>query len=63
MAGERVRSGRPQKVLETFWPASTPVHLVYPHSRLLAAKVRAFVDWAGPRLTAELARLAVPDLA
>lgn len=42
-------------VLEEFTPPALPVHLVYPTSRLLAAKVRAFVDFAAPRLTRALA--------
>lgn len=31
-------------------PEVVPVHLVYPHGRLLSANVRSFVDWAAPRL-------------
>ena len=42
-------------VLEPFTPAAVPVHLVWPQSRLLAAKVRAFVEFAAPRLTRALA--------
>lgn len=42
-------------VLEEFTPPALPVHLVYPTSRLLAAKVRAFVDFAAPRLARALA--------
>ena len=57
MAGESIRSGRLKPVLAAYWPAPAPVHVVYPDSRLLAPKVRAFVDWTTPRLTAELARL------
>jgi hypothetical protein len=32
-----------------------PVQLVYPQARLIAAKLRAFVDHAVPRLKARLA--------
>lgn len=54
MAGESIRSGRLTPVLAEHWPAPSPVHIVYPDARLLAAKVRAFVDWAAPRLGAAL---------
>lgn len=57
MAGESIRSGRLTPVLPAYWPDPAPVHVVYPDSRLLATKVRAFVDWTAPRLTAELTRL------
>ncbi|MGD9828906.1 MAG: LysR family transcriptional regulator [Hyphomicrobiaceae bacterium] len=57
MAGESIRAGRLQPLLQPHWPAASPVHIVYPDSRLLAAKVRAFVDWMAPRLSAELQRL------
>lgn len=39
-------------------PAPTPVHLVSPFGRLSVPKVRAFVDFALPRLRAEFARRA-----
>ncbi|MFL5337697.1 MAG: LysR substrate-binding domain-containing protein [Geminicoccaceae bacterium] len=42
-------------LLEPFTPAAVPVHLVFPQSRLLAAKVRAFVDFTAPRLMQALA--------
>jgi DNA-binding transcriptional LysR family regulator len=35
-----------------------PVHVVTPEGRLSVPKVRAFVDFAVPRLKAEFARLA-----
>ncbi len=57
MAGESIRAGRLKPVLAAHWPAGVPVHIVYPDGRLLASKVRAFVDWAAPRLTSELRRL------
>lgn len=60
MAGESVRSGRLVPLLRSHWLAGSPVQIVYPGSRLLAAKVRRFVDWAAPRLTTELARLSPP---
>lgn len=45
-------------VLATDEPAPIPVHLVSPFGRLSVPKVRAFVDFALPRLRAEFARRA-----
>lgn len=56
-AADEVRAGRLVVVLrdETY---AQPVHLLAPEGRLSVPKVRAFVDFAGPRLKAEFARLA-----
>ena len=43
-AAEAVRSGRLRIVLAKFEQPALPIHLVYPTSRLLSAKVRAFID-------------------
>ena len=43
VAPER-RANRLSHVLEEFEPPPLPVHVVYPHSRLMSATVRAFVD-------------------
>lgn len=43
-------AGRLQRVLQDFEPPPIPVHIVYPEGRKAAAKVRAFVDYAVPRL-------------
>lgn len=32
-------------VLEEFEPAPRPIHIVYPHARLLPARTRVFIDW------------------
>ncbi len=45
-----VAAGRLRRVLEAFEPAPVPVQIVYPHGRLLSSNVRAFVDFAAPRL-------------
>ena len=37
-------TGKLVRVLERFEPLPLPVHVVYPHSRLLSTRVRAFVD-------------------
>lgn len=41
-------------------PAPIPIHLVSPYGRLAVPKVRAFVDFALPRLRAAFARLTPP---
>lgn len=32
-------------VLEEFEPAPRPIHIVYPHARLLPVRTRVFIDW------------------
>ncbi|WP_110708156.1 LysR family transcriptional regulator [Salinicola sp. CR57] len=48
--GPDIESGRLQTVLEEHEPAPLPVHLVHVEGRRAAAKVRAFIDFAAPRL-------------
>ena len=43
-AADSIRAGRLQIVLAKFEQPSLPIHLVYPTSRLLSAKVRGFID-------------------
>jgi DNA-binding transcriptional LysR family regulator len=43
-AADAIKAGRLQIVLAQFEPLALPIHLVYPTSRLLSAKVRAFID-------------------
>ena len=43
---DAVRAGRLKVVLADFEPPPLPIHLVYPTTRLLSAKVRAFVELA-----------------
>ena len=38
------------RILEAFEPPAVPVQIVYPHTRFLSPNVRAFVDFAVPRL-------------
>lgn len=57
MVAGRIAEGRLKPVLGRHAPQPVPVQLVYPASRLLAPKVRAFVDFAGPALGAVLRRL------
>ena len=50
--------GRLKRVLADAEPPPTPIHVIYPHARLLSANVRAFVDWTVPRLRAAMERAA-----
>jgi DNA-binding transcriptional LysR family regulator len=43
-AAEAIKAGRLQIVLAKFEQPPLPIHIVYPTSRLLSAKVRTFVD-------------------
>jgi DNA-binding transcriptional LysR family regulator len=43
-AASAVKRGRLRVVLQKFEQGALPIHIVYPTSRLLSAKVRAFVD-------------------
>jgi len=46
--------GRLRRILAPFEPPPFPVSLVYPQARLLSSRVRAFIDWAAPRLRERL---------
>lgn len=54
MVAKSIREGRLVPVLLNLCPPAVPVQLVYPESRLVAPKVRAFIDYAAPRIRAEL---------
>lgn len=54
MVSDAIREGRLAAVLEPFWPAPAPVHLVYPQTRLVAPKLRAFLELATRRLRERL---------
>ncbi|WP_343713299.1 LysR family transcriptional regulator [Inquilinus sp.] len=56
--GEEVQAGRLRIVLADAEPAPLPVHIITPEGRLSVPKVRAFVDFALPRLKARFAHLA-----
>jgi DNA-binding transcriptional LysR family regulator len=65
MVAEQIRQGRLIPVLTEMTPPAVPVHLIYPQSRLLAPKLRAFLDFAAPRIKRDLDDLEVssdPDL-
>jgi DNA-binding transcriptional LysR family regulator len=55
--GEEVRAGRLKIVLADAEHAPLPAHIITPEGRLSVPKVRAFVDFALPRLKARFARL------
>jgi len=61
VAGQ-VRDGALQIVLPNVEPAPVPVHIVGQQCRLHVPKVRAFLDFAVPRLRAEFARLALDPM-
>ncbi|MGH6933702.1 MAG: LysR family transcriptional regulator [Dongiaceae bacterium] len=60
MVADLIRARRLVPLLNGHGTPPVPVHLVYPESRLVAPKLRAFVDHAAPRLRAALRALALP---
>lgn len=57
MVHDKIRDGKLVPVLDDFTPPQRPVHLVHPQTRLVAPKIRAFIDFAAPRLKAALDQL------
>ncbi|NRG17487.1 LysR family transcriptional regulator [Rhizobiales bacterium] len=57
MVEDAVRAGRLKLVLDRFMPDPVPVSLVYPPTRKVSGKVRAFVDFAAPRLAERLGEM------
>ena len=53
-AADAVRSGALVIALQEFEPPPLPVHVVHAGERPLPLKVRAFLDFLGPRLRAAL---------
>jgi DNA-binding transcriptional LysR family regulator len=45
-------AGRLKRILSEHESAPVPIHIIYPHARLMSTNVRAFVDWIVPRLRA-----------
>jgi DNA-binding transcriptional LysR family regulator len=54
-AAQALRDGRLALALVDFEPEPWPVHLVYTGGRMLPLKLRAFLDFAAPRLKTRLA--------
>jgi DNA-binding transcriptional LysR family regulator len=57
-AAAAVRDGRLILVLRDYEPGPDPISLVYPSGRLVPLKLRAFLDFAVPRLKARLEEIA-----
>jgi DNA-binding transcriptional LysR family regulator len=55
MVGDALRSGKLVPLLQSYAPPPVPVHLIYAQRRIIAPKVRAFIDFAAPRLRSALA--------
>ncbi|MEY8099351.1 LysR family transcriptional regulator [Falsihalocynthiibacter sp. S25ZX9] len=51
MVAEQLRSGQLVPLLIEFMPPAEPIHLVYPQSKIVAPKVRAFLDFATDQLS------------
>lgn len=49
IVGQELQSGELVSVLNDFVPQDIALHAVYPHSRLLSPKVRAFIDFLAER--------------
>ncbi len=56
-AADEIRSGALRVLLEAYEPAPLPVSFVHPERGQLPLKVRAFLDWAVPRMRARMAAL------
>jgi DNA-binding transcriptional LysR family regulator len=57
LVAESLKSRQLLAILQDFQPAPQPVSLVYAPNRFMPAKLRAFLDFAVPRLRAQLADL------
>jgi DNA-binding transcriptional LysR family regulator len=60
-AAAAVRDGRLVMLLRDYAPEPNPISLVYPSGRLVPLKLRAFLDFAVPRLKARLQEIAAID--
>jgi len=49
---EELAEGRLVRLLRAWEPPPVPVQLVFPTARLMAPRLRAFLDFAAPRLAA-----------
>ncbi|PWR23807.1 LysR substrate-binding domain-containing protein [Zavarzinia compransoris] len=49
---EHLAAGRLVRLLRAFERPAVPIHLAYPQKRLMSLRVRAFIDFARPRLRA-----------
>jgi DNA-binding transcriptional LysR family regulator len=51
LVGEDLQEGRLLRLLPEYTMPAIPVHAVYPHSRLLSAKTRTFIDFLAARFS------------
>lgn len=58
MVRDKIREGKLTTILNDYTPPPRPVHLVFAQARLVAPKIRTFVDYAAPRLKLALDQLA-----
>lgn len=58
---KQIADGQLIPVLEAFSIKSVPVNLVYPQSRQLSSRSRAFIDWVQPQLAASLDKPSTRD--
>lgn len=61
MVADRIASGALVEILADRAQPPVPLQLVYPESRLVAPKVRAFIDLSAPRLRAALGKLSAQE--
>lgn len=59
MVAPLLAEGKLKLILDEFAPPPVPVQIVYQESRLMPAKLRAFIDFAAPRLSHALAEVGV----
>ncbi len=55
-----LEGGKLRRVLSAYEPEKLPINVIYPHSRTPSPNVRAFVEWAVPRLRARLGHQGSP---
>lgn len=54
---EALRAGKLKLALTSFEPPPAPIHLIYAHSGLVPQKMRAFLEFAAPRLRRSVAEI------
>ena len=59
MVAKSLAANELETVLDNYKSPEIPVQLVYPQSRLIAPKVRSFVDHAAPELKKVLAKIRI----
>lgn len=48
-----VQAGELRPILRKYETGDIPIHFLYPHAKLMSARVRAFIDYAVPKLRAK----------